>query len=200
MRFTRLINIFFHPILIPLYSVFILFHSGSWMSTLNREAKIYVYLVTLSTTIVLPLVSLYVLKTWKWISDYQVSVQQERRIPLMLYSLFALVGAFILQKVSAPLTLALIFNGISIVLLLCALISYKWNISIYMVFMGVLVGLILAIGLQWMLDIRLWLMVAFVASALVAFVRLRDQRHHPAQVYAGFGLGFISLFLLIFLI
>ena len=197
---NRIISILFHPFLMPLYGVITLFTCGTWLSTINNQAKYYTILVTVTTTLVLPLACLYVLKLKKWISDYSLSDKKERRIPLMLQSFFAIVAAFILQKVSAPLILALYFNGISIFLLISAALSAKWNISTHMAGIGGLIGLILAVSLKWMIDLRLVLAILIVVASIVSGSRIASMKHTPAQVYTGLTLGFVIIFLLVYLV
>lgn len=197
---NRIISLLFHPFLMPLYGVIILFTGGTWLSTINTQAKYYTFLVTITTTLVLPLVSLYVLKLKKWISDFSISDQKERRIPLMLQSFFALLAAFILQRVSAPLILALYFNGISMFLLICAALSAKWNISTHLAGIGGLIGLLLAVSLQWMLDMRLILSILIILASVISASRIASKNHNPAQVYAGLALGFTTIFLLVYLV
>jgi len=184
----------------PLYGVIILFTGGTWLSTINNQAKYYTFLVTITATLVLPLASLYVLKLKKWITDFSISDQKERRFPLMLQSLFALLAAFILQKVSAPLILALYFNGISIFLLICAALSTKWNISTHLAGVGGLIGLLLAVSLKWMLDMRLILAILIILASVISASRIAGKSHNPAQVYAGLALGFTTIFLLVYLV
>lgn len=194
MTVVRLINLLLHPFLMPLYMVFILFHSGSWMTAMNAEAKGYIYLVTFTTTLILPAISLLIFKRLGWISDYRLSDRKERRIPLMIWSVFSLLGAFIFLKATAPLFIALLFNSLSITLLVMAMISYVWKISIYLTLTGALTGMVLSITFKWMLDTRIWLAVAFVMAALAGFSRLKSEAHQPAEVYAGFALGLAGFF------
>lgn len=175
----------------------LLFHSGAWLNQLNSEAKTYVYLVGFTTTFLLPLVSFYLLKRMGWISSFLMPDPKQRRVPLMIVSFFALLGAFILHKVDAPVIFPLFLNGVSITLLICAIISANWKISIHLLGMGGLIGLILAISLKWMLDLRMVLSFLILLSALVAWARLRLNEHNIYQVLAGLILGFTAIFLLI---
>ena len=200
MHIYRLIHIVLHPLLLPTYMIFFLFHSGSWLDALNPDARLYIYLVTATTTGVLPFASLLILKRVGWISDYRLQDSKERRIPLMIWSLFALTGAFVFIKASAPLIIALVFNSISIVLLICAMLTYFWKVSIYLVYLGAFAGIILTVSFKWMLDTRYWLALVFLLSGLLGFSRLRTQSHKPADIYGGFGLGVVSFFLITYLI
>lgn len=200
MKIARLISYILHPVFIPFIGIVILFQSGSWLSLLNPEAKRYVYLVSFMATVLVPLVSVYFLKQIGWISGLMMPDPKERRIPLMLVSFFTLAGAYILQRVSAPVIFPLFLNGVSITLLICALISSMWKISTHMVGIGGLIGLILGISMKWMLDLRLILSLLIIGASLIAYSRLKLKAHNQYQIYSGLLLGFISIFLLIRLI
>jgi hypothetical protein len=200
MSLTRVISIVLHPFLMPVYGLMLLFSSATWLSTINDQAKYYTFLVTITTTLILPLISLYILKSRNWISDYALTDQKQRRIPLMLQSFFALLAAYILQKVSAPLVISLYFNGTSIFLLICALISFKWNISTHMAGIGGLIGLVIAVSLKWLVDLRFIIGFTILLAGILGTSRIHSKLHNPIQVYTGLLLGAGSIFALIYFI
>lgn len=181
---AKAISILFHPIVLPSLGIFLLFQSGSWLGSLNARATLYIYAVTLSSTFLLPLL-------------VQGLFKPPKRIGLLLYAFFTLIGAFILQQVSAPILFPLLLNGFSIVVLISALIQTRWNISLHMIGMGALVGLFLALTFKWMLDLRWILMVLFVVTGISATAQLQLGKHRSIDVYGGALYGFILIYLLV---
>ena len=200
MRFSRIISILFHPVVMPLAGVFILLTYGGWLSLLPVEGKKYIYLVVSISTLILPLIAMPILFRTKIISSYELTDKNERRIPLLLAALLYLVGAFILQRVDAPVILSLFLNGSSMVILTVAIINWKWKISVYMAGVGSLTGMVLAISLRWMLNVQIIIALLFLAAGLTGYSRLKDDEHTPAQVYIGYLVGLLINFLLIRLI
>jgi hypothetical protein len=197
---SRIISVVFHPVLMPLIGVFILLTYGGWLNMIPAEGKQYIYLVVTLTTLILPLLMMPILIRTKVISSYLLTDREERRIPLLLVAMLYLVGAFILQKVDAPVMFSLFLNGSSMVVLAVAIFNWKWKISNHMAGIGGVTGMVLAISMRWMLNIQLILAILFLIAGFIGYARLKDDDHTPAQVYAGYLLGLRINFLLIRLI
>jgi len=194
---ARIFSYLAHPIIMPVVGIIILLRAINWMGMIPFETRLYTYLIVFVSTLLLPLLSLPLLKSKNIISDYFMPTAEERKIPLLLTSFFFLLGAFVLQKIHAPLIFPLFINSSSVVILFCALISWKWKISTHMAGIAGLVGLILGISMKWMVDLRLILAVLILVSGITGWARLKMGAHTPAQVYAGFGLGFTIVFLIV---
>ena len=113
MKPSFILSVLFHPILMPLAGVFILLSYGGWLNMLPRDGKIYIYVVVGITTLILPIMMMPILMRTKIITSYLLKEQTERRIPYLIIALLYLVGAFILQKVDAPIIISLFLNGSS---------------------------------------------------------------------------------------
>jgi len=191
MRPARILSVILHPVLMPTAGMFILLTFGGWLSLMPSEAKRYIYLITAITTIALPLTLMLLLKYKKIISDYYMSEASERRIPLLIFAFLYLAGAWILQKVQAPLIFALFLNGSSMIILVCTLINWKWKISTHMAGIGGLTAMVLAVGFRWMLNLEIILAILFIVAGLAGYARLKLNQHTPAQVYVGYLVGFV---------
>jgi membrane-associated phospholipid phosphatase len=63
--------------------------------------------------------------------------------------------------------------------------------------MGAMLGAFIGLQIVLMLDL-LWLIsIGVFLAGLVGFARLRAGTHSQAQIYLGYALGFIVMFLLI---
>lgn len=200
MRPARIISVLFHPVIMPLVGVFILLTYGGWLSLLPSDGKLLIYLIVIVTTLVLPLATMPILLRKKIITSYLLNNQNERRIPLLLVALLYLVGAFILQKVDAPVVLSLFLNGSSMVVLAVAIFNWKWKISNHMAGIGGVTGMVLAISMRWLLNDQLIIAILFLIAGLTGYARLKDDDHTPAQIYVGYVVGLGINFLLIRLI
>ena len=164
---------------------------------ITQESRLYIYLIAFITTLLIPLLAMPVYKSTKVISSYFMPNIEERKIPLLFTSFMYLAGAFFLQKVKAPLIFPLFLNASSVVILLCALVSWRWKISTHLASIGGLIGLILGISFKWMFDLRLVLAALIFIAGLTAWSRLKTDEHTPAQVYSGFVLGFCVVFFIV---
>lgn len=184
----------------PLVGVFILLTYGGWLNLLPSDDKLLIYLIVIVTTLILPLATMPILLRKKIITSYLLNNQNERRIPLLLVALLYLVGAFILQKVDAPVVLSLFLNGSSMVVLAVAIFNWKWKISNHMAGIGGVTGMVLAISMRWLLNDQLIIAILFLIAGLTGYARLKDDDHTPAQIYVGYVVGLGINFLLIRLI
>jgi membrane-associated phospholipid phosphatase len=184
----------------PLAGVFILLTYGGWLNMIPAEGKKYIYLIVGLSTLILPLAVMPILLRIKVITSYLLTEKDERRIPLLLVALLYLIGAFVLQKVDAPVILSLFLNGSSMVVLVVAIFNWKWKISNHMAGIGGLTGMVLAISMRWMLNEQLIIAILFIVAGLTGYARLRDNDHTPAQVYVGYLLGLAINFMLIRLV
>lgn len=197
MRPAKILSFFFHPVFMPLAATFILLTYGGWLTMMPAQAKVYIYMVIGITTLALPLAIMPLLRFRKVITSYYMRDPAERRVPLLIIAFLYLTGAFILQRARAPMVFAVFLNGSSMVILACALVSWRWKISNHMAGIGGVIGLILAVTIQWMLNMQFVLVILFLIAGLVGYARLKLDEHSPAQVYAGFLLGFLVNFFLI---
>lgn len=197
MKPSFIISIIFHPVFMPLAGVFILLTYGGWLNLLPMEGKTYIYLVVGITTVVLPIIMMPILRHTKIISNYLLKEQNERRIPYLIVALLYLVGAYVLQRVDAPVIISLFLNGSSMVVLSVAIVNWQWKVSAHMAGIGGLTGMVLAISFRWMLNEQMIVALLFLAAGLIGYARLKNDDHTPAQVYVGYLMGFCINFLLI---
>ena len=196
---AKTISILLHPIFMPLLGVAILMQSD-WFHAVSGEGKRFIYVVVLLTTLLIPLSGMMILKSKGWITSYFMHDKKERRFPLLIASFFYLIGAFILQKMQVPMIVPLFLNAASIVILISALITWQWKISIHMAALGGLAGMVIAVSIRWMANLQPALVLLFMLAGIAAYARLKLDEHDPGQTYAGYLLGLMVNFGIIFFI
>ena len=194
---AKLISYLFHPLIMPIAGAIMLLRAVNWMGMIPQDTRLYIYLIVFASTLLIPVLAMLVYISTKLISDFMMPKAEERKIPLLFTSFMYLIGAFFLQKIGAPLIFPLFLNSFSVVILLCALVSWKWKISTHMAAISALIGLILGISYKWMFDLRLLLATLIFVAGLTAWSRLKTGEHTPAEVYSGFVLGFCVMFFIV---
>lgn len=200
MKFARLISGMFHPMLMPLFGLFIIFHSGSFLDMTPIGLKRMIYLIVLVSTVLLPLSILPLMKMQKIISGFGMPNHRERVIPLLFGAIFYYFGYFLLQRLPVSNVIKDFQLAAVVAIVLVMLISVKWKISLHMAGIGGILGLILALTLHFSVTLRLVFMMAVLVAGLLGYARLRLNVHSPAQVYAGLGLGCVTMLLTIILL
>lgn len=188
---ARIISFTLFPLLMPLYGVCLLFN----LSTFSyypvqyiKESLICIILVC----ILIPFLSYYILEKTKIISSIQMIKKEDRIIPYAITSLSYLICAYLLYF-KMPLFVINILIGISIAILIDAIISKWWKISAHMTGIGGLISSIYAVSLITYTNSSILLSIAFICAGALAAARLQLKRHTPLQLLAGFANGYITI-------
>ena len=189
MKPTQLISIILHPIFMPLIALHLtLLTTPSLALTLNQNL-ILIYSILIFSTIVLPLVSIFWLIQKGRVSSLEMSNHKERSLPLFKTVIWMSFGYYLLQNILfyAPILKAELLGAI-LIILLAAIISKFWKISLHLLGIGGVVGVFIA--LQIMHGDFLYLLLLFILlSGLLGVARIKQKAHNYAQVYAGFLVG-----------
>ena len=192
---ARSISIVFHPLLLPTLGILLLFQTDLYITFLSGTLKRMIMISTLFSTGIIP--ALFVLSGRIW----KKGGGPGEKVPIQtLTYLIAGISYFVGYYFISKLPVAGFFNAIflagTLVLVALALISLQWNISSHMAALGGLFGIALAIMLRlghhdiWLLTLIL------LAGGFTGYARLEMGKNNPAQVYAGYILGFLILFLI----
>jgi hypothetical protein len=195
-----IISILFHPMLIPVYGLLILFNSGTFISFIPYEAKKFIFLIVLICTVLLPasFIPFYLFR--KIINDIHMSTNRERIVPLLINSLFFYLGYVFLNKLQIPPLIKSYMLACAVTVSLAMLVSIRWKISLHMLGIGGLVGAVIIFSYRLGVDLRTIWMILILFAGITGYARLQLNSHNSSQVYTGFLLGFasVSAVLLIF--
>lgn len=78
------VSILFHPLLLPLYVLFITFHTGTVFTYVPAYTQNMSYLLTLFGVILIPLLCLPLLKWFGLIEGYRLMQKQDRVFPVLV--------------------------------------------------------------------------------------------------------------------
>lgn len=190
MNYSRIISGFAHPMLMPLYAIFLIFHSNTFFDFTPFTLVKAIYMIVFITTILLPLSCLPLLKSYSLISSYSLPERKDRMIPLGLAIISYSLGFYLLMKLPGTNVFVRLQLAGIISLTLLLITSYWWKISLHMAGIGGLCALIFTFSIRFSTSLRGMFMMAILAAGLLAFSRLKLEVHKPTQIYAGFLLGF----------
>jgi len=186
----------FHPLFLPTYMVGLAF----WMKPFesyyyNASVQIYIVLQVFVISTVLPMGALLLLIWWNKVSDIMVGTRQERSLPYLINA-FCLAALYFNFK---NIGLADFITGSVLGALVSVLIAYvinrKWKISAHGIGMGGALGMLLALTSQFTQPVLMPLAILILLLGLVGSSRLFLQAHTPAQVYTGYAVGVLSLYI-----
>jgi hypothetical protein len=189
MKLTQFISIILHPMFMPILALHLtLLVLPSLAFTLSQNLLL-IYGILIFSTMVLPLISIFWLMQKGKVSSLEMSNHKERSLPLFKTVIWMSFGYYLLQNLLfyTPILKAELLGAI-LIILLAAIISKFWKISLHLLGIGGVVGVFIA--LQIIHGDFLYLLLLFILlSGLLGVARIKQKAHNYAQVYAGFLVG-----------
>ena len=198
-KIAKIISVIFHPVLIPTFGFLLLFNSGFYFSMISWEAKRFVLLVVLFSTGILPMLSVAILALNPKF-DIHMNNSRDRIIPLLTSSVFYYVGFVLLDKMKAFPIFKLFLLASVLVIVVLLIISFKWKISNHMAAVGGMAGTVFALSFRSGVNPMYAILIVVLISGLVGSARLILNKHNISQLIAGYGLGFLVLYLIIYFV
>ena len=190
MQLYKFISFIFHPAIIPITSSILYF-----IVIPNHIPKEFSYRVlglVFAMTYVLPIFLMLFLKKVKLIDSYHLVSINERKFPLLFFTiLFFLIGKFLLKTKAIDL-LSYSFFGCFLALALVYLLFYtKIKTSLHTSAISGLIGFIMVLSFHYKFNLQLLLIFLFLLFGIVATSRLKLKAHTLTEVTLGFFIGFI---------
>lgn len=186
--------ILFHPILMPLYLCILVFNTDNPFFSKEFYITWPIYIHIIFFTIIMPLVSLFILKKLKRISSYSLIDKKERVLPLALTFIFYFICSMFLKMSPGGLFIRACIQVSMLLMIIISFISTMWKISIHSAALGSVLAVLVFMAAFYKSDILPLIYICIAISGLQMFSRLLLGRHLPSQVYAGYSLGFALMF------
>jgi len=191
------ISLIFDPFIVPTWGFILLLCSPFYFSNfLLFQAKLFILSIVFVSTFLVPVITMGLLK---YLSHNEINFlnRKDRLLLFLITAVSYYIGySFLKQMIFfSPFKIFLISAAITIILLL--LVSLKWKISVQTAGIGGLTGIYLAVCFRFYLNAFFPVCLLFFICGMIGTSRLILKRHTPAQVYAGFLLGFVVNFVII---
>lgn len=197
---SKALSVALHPFVLPLYVMLVLLYAGTVYSRYPMATKLYLLWVVALYTLIIPLLSLAVLRSLGCLSDFSATERRERLLPLLLGAACYLLCALNLSKVPSAELFSRFMVGAACCEAFALAITFRWKISLHLTAMGAVVAffvLMNVVGAAGMLPL---LIAAIAASGLLASARLLLGSHNGSQVLAGFASGLLISSLVVLLL
>src|SRR5690606_18728506 len=93
-----------------------------------------------------------------------------------------------------PGVFRLFMLGSCLLLIVMFMITLKWKISGHAAAIGGLTALLISVTIKYGIDLKWAIISEILVSGLITSSRLILNKHQPAQLYAGYILGFVIIF------
>jgi hypothetical protein len=196
-RFAKIISAIFHPVLVPTLGFVLLFTAGFFDSMLTTEAKQFILLVIFFSTATLPMLAIAILALNSKF-DFLMPNSRDRIIPLLFASVFYYIGFYLLSRIHFIPTFKLYMIASVLLIIALLFISFKWNISIHMAAVGAITATIFALSFRTGANPLIAIVIVIIVSGLVGTARLLLNKNNLLQLAAGYFLGFVILYPVIY--
>jgi hypothetical protein len=196
-KLARIVSFVFHPVLLPTLGFSLMFGSGFYSTMLTTDAIRFILLVIFFSTATLPLLSVAILALNPKF-DFLMPNSRDRIVPLLFTSVFYYVGYMLLGRIHFLPVFKLFMIASVLLIVALLLISFKWNISIHMAAIGAITATFFALSFRGGVNPASAIVIVVVASGLVGTARLVLNKNNLLQVAAGYILGFIILYPVIY--
>jgi len=194
---AKFIAIVFHPLLMPLYGLLILFSAPTFLGYLPFTIKRILFIIVLINNVLIPLTLLPFFRYRNVISSYKIEERTERIIPLLTTSILYSATSFIVFRFQVPFLIKSFFLATSILAVVVTFINFWWKISIHAVGAGALTAVVFVLSIKLYTPLTWYLTGIILAGGLVLSSRLRLNSHNPSQVWLGYFTGLFALGLFI---
>ena len=190
---AKIISIVFHPLLMPVYGMAIIFSAPTLLGYLPFNVKKLLLLIMLVNNILLPLSFLPFFIHRNIITSWAITERKERNIPLIITTILYCITSFIIFRLPIPLFLKSFIFASAFLSFMITLINLWWKISLHSVGAGALIGLVLMLSLKMLTPLDWYLISVKIAGGLILSSRLKLNLHSPQQVWVGLFAGFFGL-------
>ena len=184
-----------HPLLTPLIGTFFYFRVTPKFSPpeMERGSVLPVFILT----VIIPLVSLLILKNLGLIRSFRLEKAEERIYPLLVFLVLLLMILFRIIPARYSDELYFFFLGMVLVTLACLMVALTGKrVSLHMVGAGTLLMYLIGLSIHFEKNIILAISACALFSGLVGTARLYLGIHGRAAVLIGFLMGAVSQLLL----
>jgi len=173
----------------------LLFIVPEFYRPLNSEQAIYIILRISVVTILLPGISISILKLTGYIKNVHLENRQDRLWPYLFTSLYYGVLCYIFIRSMSFHSFLVIMGSMTTLILLLAVFNFKIKISAHA---AAITG---ALGFLWalkMMDPEMQILypiaIVIFVIGIVMWARLKLNAHRPIEIYLGALLGFLTCY------
>lgn len=197
---AKIFAVVFHPLLMPVYGMTIIFSAPTLLEYLPFNVKKILILIMLVNNVLLPLSLLPFFIYRNIITSWTLSERKDRNIPLIITTVLYCVTSFIIFRYSIPAFLKSFIFASALLSLIVTVINFWWKISLHSVGAGALIGMVLMLSMRMLTPLDWYLISVIIAGGLILSSRLKLNLHSPQQVWAGLFTGFfgLTLFMMFF--
>ncbi|MEO9869858.1 hypothetical protein [Ekhidna sp.] len=197
----KIVSVVFHPLLMATYLSSILFlKAPEFFPRVLPELVPKFVLIVFITTCLMPALSIFLLRTFSYISNLELTQRNERIRPFIFIAFYYAAASYLFaDKLRMGPLFMTVMISVSILIVLLLVITRWFKISIHSAAIWGGVGFIAALIVTTGLDTGCFFYLLILAAGLTSSSRLFLGYHQPKEVWFGAMFGFVFSFLTIVL-
>ncbi|GAB4234205.1 MAG: hypothetical protein Tsb0034_07790 [Ekhidna sp.] len=195
----KTISVVFHPLLVATHlSAILIIKAPELIPRIQPQVVPQFLLIIFLITAIMPAFSVFLLKTFKYISDLELIKKKERIIPFIFILFYYAIASYLFhEKLGMDLLFNVVIISATVLILILTLITLRFKISIHAASMWAAVGYTSAILVSFGAALGGAFYALIFAAGLISSSRLYLGYHTPREVWTGAILGFSYAFLTI---
>jgi membrane-associated phospholipid phosphatase len=194
------LSFLFHPMILPLVAMALMIGTDPLVSLLlTLKMKGMILSALFITTILVPLLLIYLIYHLGVIRSFHMRSREERAIPLLVIAVFYYLTYYLLKGLHLPQLFHMYMLGATFMIVLLITFNFFRKVSLHMAGLGAFTGLMTGIGFHGETNTSLFILAGILLSGVVGTARLKLNAHHPSDLYTGWLAGAIVMFLTGFL-
>ncbi len=194
--FLRIGAYLFHPLLMPLLGTLLYFVITP--RYVDPDLLCANLMAVCIITLLIPLVTFFLLKNLKVVSSIHLEGVGERKIPLMIQCILLLL---IIKLVFNPYDsremyyffVGALFSSLAALLM----VFFKLKVSLHQMAIAGVTMFLIALSVHFKVNLLIWIILLFIANGWVASSRLHTESHSVAELIIGFFVGLIPQLLVL---
>ncbi|HCA83552.1 MAG TPA: hypothetical protein DEP18_07165 [Flavobacteriales bacterium] len=199
-RIAHLLSVFFHPIFVPLFALFLIFHSDTYLAYHSSpEARRMLYIIVFILTVAMPGLSTYILVKNQMVSNITLPEKRDRTAPYLITAFYYALLYYLLRRIPhiPPPLLSMVLGAIC-TLVLSTIINFRFRLSAHTAGISGIIGIYAALSGSAVLLPERWVICSLILLAgIIGTARLLLNAHRPHEIYLGAAVGFLSEYVFI---
>jgi len=188
-RLAQIVSVLFHPLLMPVYGLLIIFTPTALYGYLPLQVKKVLTFIIIVNNLILPLMLITYFRIRNLISAWTIEKRSERIFPLITISFFYLFTVYLIYRFHIPSFIKSFIICSAVMAVAVTIINFWFRISVHATGTGAMTALVMMLSIKMQVPLTCLLIIAVLVSGLVMSSRLWLKAHTPAEVWTGFLLG-----------
>lgn len=192
-EFAESFSLSLHPLFVAFYSVLFVFVLPIFeIQSLGSQFAISIIILAFTTTLLLPIFSMLMLKRQNIISSFHIERREERLIPYTLIFLYFSITGYMLYSIDyIPKIIVLLFAIPAVAALTLAASNFILKVSAHALSMASVNTLMVIIMYYYDLKLIIPIIVTFMLSIIVVVSRHYIKAHNWLELIVGYFLGIV---------